>query len=198
MHNESLAPLLLFALVSTATPGAATTLATSAGANFGLVRSLPMISGFAFGLGLVAATSAAGLGAILAALPALQTAMKVIGTLYLLWLALRTARSAAPKSGNGTQRPIGFLTCVSLLLYNPKAWAMSTSAAASFATLASGPLTLGLLLGGTFCIVAGLSLVTWCVAGQMLARLLKTEKQWIFLNFFLAVALVLSIVLMWL
>ena len=51
-------PLILFAVVSTFTPGAATTLATASGAHFGFRRSVPLMAGAALGLASMAATAA--------------------------------------------------------------------------------------------------------------------------------------------
>ncbi|MCA3917522.1 MAG: LysE family translocator, partial [Burkholderia sp.] len=60
-------PLMLFVIVSTVTPGGATTLATASGAHFGYRRSLPMMAGIAAGLASMAAAAAAGLGSMLLA-----------------------------------------------------------------------------------------------------------------------------------
>ena len=73
-------PLMLFVIVSTVTPGGATTLATASGAHFGYRRSLPMMAGIAAGLASMAAAAAAGLGSVLLALPTLQLAMKAVGS----------------------------------------------------------------------------------------------------------------------
>ena len=80
---------------------------------------------------------------------------------------------------------------------NPKGWAMTLGAAAS-ATLASGPAQLAVLLGLTFGVAAAASLSAWCMAGQLLARRLRTDGQWRALNAVLAVLLVASILPMWL
>jgi threonine/homoserine/homoserine lactone efflux protein len=80
---------------------------------------------------------------------------------------------------------------------NPKGWAMGLGAAASFAALADGPLQLALLLGAVFGLAAALSLALWCVAGTLLARLLKTERQWRVLNALLGLLLAASIIPMW-
>src|SRR5580700_10348320 len=79
--------LVLFVIVSTITPGGATTLATASGAHFGYRRSIPLMAGIAAGLASMAASAAAGLGTILLALPSLQFVMKTLGSLYLVWLA---------------------------------------------------------------------------------------------------------------
>jgi len=194
---DALLALLLFVLVATISPGGATTLATASGANFGWQRSLPLLFGISLGLATMAAAAAAGLGALIVAVPALQLAMKLIGSVYLLWLALQLARRGAPGKANTAQRPARFFTGVWLLWQNPKAWAMTLSAAASFAALTPNPATLALLLGLVFALFSLISLALWCVAGLMLARALKTDRQWRVLNVCLAALLVASIVPIW-
>ncbi len=188
-------PLVLFVIVSTVTPGGATTLATASGAHFGYRRSLPLMAGIAAGLASMAAAAAAGLGSVLLALPALQLVMKAVGSAYLIWLALRIGRGGKPRLDVDVHRPQGFVSGVWMLWHNPKGWAMTLGAAASFAALASGPARLGVLLGFAFG-VASLSL--WCFAGLLFARVLRTERQWRCLNAGLGVLLVASIVPMWL
>jgi len=101
MVRESMAPLVLFALISTITPGAATIMATASGAQFGFSRSIPVMAGSAVGLAAIAAASAAGLAGIVMAVPSLQSAMKLVGSAYLLWLAWKVASGAAPTSRRG-------------------------------------------------------------------------------------------------
>ncbi|RKK02658.1 LysE family transporter, partial [Teichococcus wenyumeiae] len=89
---DSIWPLLLFAAISTATPGSATVMAVASGARFGFVPSLPLVAGLALGIGVMAAAAAGGLGAVLLLLPSAQVALRLAGTAYLLWLAWRIAR----------------------------------------------------------------------------------------------------------
>ena len=194
----ALAPLLLFVLIATISPGGATTLATASGANFGYRRSVPLMAGIAAGLSSMAAAAAAGLAGVLLALPSLQIAMKTAGSIYLLWLAWQTAGRGPPQAGAGPAKPTRFLGGFGLLLVNPKGWAMTLGAAASFATLVSGPLQLALVLGIAFGTLAFVSLSLWCAAGLLLARLLKTRAQWRALNITLGIFLAASIIPIWL
>ena len=191
-------PLILFVLVATITPGGATTLATASGAQFGFWRSVPLMAGIAVGLASLAAAAGAGLAGLLLAAPALQTAMRLAGSAYLLWLAWKIARSGPPKLGADKGEATSFLGGACLLWLNPKGWAMALGAAASFTGLASGPLPLAVLLGSAFGLAATVSLSLWCLAGQLLARLLRTERQWRVLNAVLGLLLAGSIVPMWL
>jgi threonine/homoserine/homoserine lactone efflux protein len=194
---EAILPLVLFALVATATPGIATTLSTASGARFGFRRSVPLMAGSAAGLASVAAAGAAGLAGLLAAVPSLQLAMKIAGSLYLVWLAIKIGRSGPPNLDVALAGPNSFFGGAGIQWMNPKGWAMGLGAAASFAALADGPLQLALLLGAVFGLAAALSLALWCVAGTLLARLLKTERQWRVLNALLGLLLAASIIPMW-
>jgi threonine/homoserine/homoserine lactone efflux protein len=88
-------------------------------------------------------------------------------------------------------------TGVGLLWVNPKAWAMTFAAAASFTALADGPARLALLLGLAFGAFSVLSMSVWCVAGLLLARTLRRDAQWRALNIALALLLVASVVPIW-
>jgi threonine/homoserine/homoserine lactone efflux protein len=191
-------PLMLFVIVSTITPGGATTLATASGAHFGYRRSIPFMAGIAVGLAAMAASAAAGLGSFLLAMPSLQLAMKTVGSLYLIWLAWKIGRSGPPHLQASLAKPTSFLGGAWLLWQNPKGWAMTLGAAASFAALAGSPIRLCVLLGCAFGIAAILSLSLWCAAGLLLARLLRTDTQWRALNVLLGLLLVISIAPMWL
>ena len=195
---DTILPLALFVVVSTITPGGATTLATASGAQFGFRRSVPLMTGIAMGLASLAAAAAVGLGGLLLGVPSLQTAMRLAGSAYLLWLAWKIARSGPSNLRADMGVPTSFLGGACLLWLNPKGWAMALGAAASFAALASGPLQLAVLLGSAFGLAAAVSLSLWYLAGLLLARLLRTDRQWRVLNAGLGLLLVASILPMWL
>ncbi|TCQ97258.1 hypothetical protein EDF70_1134 [Neorhizobium sp. JUb45] len=114
-----------------------------------------------------------------------------------MWLATTIARSGPPHLNSGPLRPTGFVGAVWLVWYNTKAWAVTIGAAASFAMLAASPVHLGVLLGVSFTVGAVVSLSLWCLAGLLLARLLKTDGQWRVLNITLGLLLAVPIVQMW-
>lgn len=190
-------PLLLFVVVATVTPGGATTLATASGARFGFIRSIPLMLGIALGLALLAAVAALGLGGLLLALPPLQTAVKTLGSAYLLLLAWRIARSGPPDAGSGPARPVTLVNGFLLLWLNPKSWAMTVGAAASFALFASNPNRLAMLLSAAFGVAACASLALWCALGVLLARLFRTPRHWRVLNLAMGTLLVASIIPTW-
>ena len=197
MAISSLLPLAVFVVIATASPGGATALATASGASFGFRRSLPLIGGIAAGLASMAVAATTGLAGVLLAMPSLQIAMKTAGSLYLLWLGWQIAGRGAPNLAGARSQPSSFAAGVWMLWHNPKAWAMTTGAAASFASMADGPARLGLMLGLAFGLSAMLSLSLWCGTGLLLGRLLRTAQQWRVLNTALGILLALTIVPLW-
>ncbi len=197
MNQDAILSLALFVAASTLSPGGATTLATASGARFGFRRSVPLLAGIASGLALLGAIAAAGLASLLLAAPSLQLAMKLAGSAYLLYLAWKIAHSGPPDLAADVSSPTTFAGGAGLLLINPKGWAMALGAAASFSILASGPLQLALLLGSALGFGAAVSLSLWCGAGTLLARTLRTERQWRMLNAVLGLLLAASIIPIW-
>ncbi len=173
-------------------------MATSSGAHFGLRRSLPLLSGIATGLASMAAAAGCGLASLLLAVPTLQLLMKAVGSLYLLWLAVRISRHGAPTSMGPAAKPVSFGAGLWMLWHNPKGWAVTVGAAASFSAIVTGPAQLAGVLALAFGVAAMISLSLWCVAGQVLARLLRNEAQWRIMNVTLACLLAGSIIPLWL
>jgi threonine/homoserine/homoserine lactone efflux protein len=197
MSIGPLLPLIVFVIIATVSPGGATALATASGAQFGFRRSIPLIVGIALGLATLAAASAAGLAGLFMALPSFQIVLKAAGSAYLLWLAWNIMRAGKPNLDAKKEKPISFVNGILLLWLNPKGWTMTLGAAASFAALASSPAKLAALLGASFGISALVSLSIWCVAGLMLARLLRTEMHWRVANVLLGLLLAASIIPIW-
>ncbi|MGI3782045.1 MAG: LysE family translocator [Janthinobacterium lividum] len=195
--EDVLISVLLFVLAATVSPGGATTLATASGVQFGLRRSLPLMLGIAAGLTTLAVAAALGLAAVLLGVPHLEVVVRVLGSAYLLWLAWTIGRNGAP-GGATLAEPRRFGTGVLLLWLNPKAWAITLSAAAAFATRVEGPFRLAALLGGAFAVCATLSQLLWCGLGGAVGRLLSKPWHWRALNVALAVLVVASIVPIWL
>src|SRR4051794_31352135 len=128
---ESLIALMGFAFVSAATPGPNNVLLWASGATFGFRRTLPHVFGTAIGLGAMAVAVAAGLGVLVATVPGLAVAMKLVGSAYLLYLAWRVAGIGALERA-GIARPLGVLRATGFQLLNPKAWIFALGAVTTF------------------------------------------------------------------
>ncbi len=195
---ENVTALILFALAATISPGGATALATASGAQFGFMRSIPLIFGIAFALAGLMCLSAAGLSSALIGAPILAIAIKSIGTAYLLWLAVRISLSGRPGQGDivdGT--PMTFLQGALLLIVNPKAWAMGLGVASSLAETSASPFVFGAVMAMIFATCAGVSLSFWVLTGSFVAHILTTRTQWTVFNGAMALLLLAAIAQLW-
>ena len=186
--------LAMFAFVSSITPGPNNAMLLASGANFGFRASLPHAAGVLFGfLGLVAICGL-GLGGVFRTYPVLHLALKWGGAAYLLYLALKIARSRAIGTGAVGARPMTFLQAVAFQFVNPKGWAMALGTVATY--LPSGfsliDLAIAVLIFGA---LNGPSILTWMGAGVGLRRVLERPSVLRAFNIGMGALLALSVVL---
>jgi threonine/homoserine/homoserine lactone efflux protein len=181
-----LAPFLLFAFLMTVTPGPNNAMALASGVRVGLARSLPLIGGIAAGVALQMLTIGFGLGALFNAYPITHEILRIGGSLYLVWLAWKIARSGPIEGGESS--PIGFVGAAAFQWINPKAWAITVSAAATYIP-SNGYLLNIAIAAALLALVAFPSVAVWAAAGGLLRNVLTRPRYARIFN--LAVALLL-------
>ncbi len=193
--NE-LPAIAAFALAGTVSPGPNNSVLWVSGMVFGFRRTLPHVVGTALGMGALLLGIAAGIGALLDAVPMAETALKVAGSVYLLYLAVLVARSGGV-GRTVVPRPLTAVQAAAFQWVNPKAWIFSITAVATFVppTL-SRPLGVARLTGIIVVIVVGSSSI-WAAGGAALGRLVDDERIRRAIGLALAILLVASVVLIW-
>jgi threonine/homoserine/homoserine lactone efflux protein len=139
MPWPELAALLLFATAMAFTPGPNTTLAAALAANRGLPHAMRFVCAVPVGWGMLLVGTVLGLGALLAAAPALRGAIKAVGLLYMLWLAWKLSRSHALGQADPSRFDVGFGQGVLLQFVNVKAWMNALLISAGWITVAEPP-----------------------------------------------------------
>jgi threonine/homoserine/homoserine lactone efflux protein len=188
--------LVGFSFVSSITPGPNNVMLWASGAAFGFRRTLPHVLGTALGLGAMALAAAAGLAAIVTALPVLAVAMRVAGSAYLLYLAWQVARSGALRSAV-IARPLGIRGGATFQLLNPKAWVFALGAVTTFRPTDLPIATGSLMVAVVMMVVILPSATVWAGAGGAMSRLLSSERTHGIVSIGLAVMLAVTVVLVW-
>lgn len=132
MTASEFSALLVLATATSFTPGPNTTLSTALAANFGLRRALRFIVAVPVGWGLLFTLCAAGVGALVVAVPVLRWAILLGGTGYLLWLARRLWGSRSMAQVDPDRLNVGFWQGVGLQFLNIKAWMLALSIVAGW------------------------------------------------------------------
>jgi threonine/homoserine/homoserine lactone efflux protein len=193
---DQLAALVGFAFVSSVTPGPNNVLLWASGAQFGPRRTGSHVVGTSLGLGVMALAVAAGIGLLLATIPALELAMKLGGSAYLLYLAWRIAGAHALERGS-LARPMRVLEAVAFQLVNPKAWIFAIGAVTTFRP-ANLPVPVGsVLVAATMMAVIVPAAAIWVVAGDTLGRLLIYERRRRIAGLVMAVLVAATVVYVW-
>jgi threonine/homoserine/homoserine lactone efflux protein len=125
MPQSELFALLLLSTVTSFTPGPNTTVSTAMAANFGLRRAMQFVCAVPVGWGLLFSLCAAGLGAVVLAVPLLRLAIQALGMAYLLWLAYKLAGTKTLAQADAAVLTVGFRQGVLLQFVNIKAWMLA-------------------------------------------------------------------------
>ena len=188
--------LVGFAFVSSVTPGPNNILLWASGATFGFRRTIPHVLGTAVGLGAMALASAAGIAALVAAVPALGVAMKVAGSAYLVFLAWQIARSGSLRAGSAA-RPMSLLEGTAFQWVNPKAWIFALGAVTTFHPPDLDPVLGAILVAAVMMAVIVPSASLWAAFGNALGSLLERDRTRQVVSIVLAVLVLATIVLVW-
>jgi threonine/homoserine/homoserine lactone efflux protein len=168
--------LVGFAFVITVSPGPNNVLLWASGASFGFVRTVPHIVGTAIGVGILGLAVAAGVGVVVTALPPLAFAMRVAGSIYLLYLAWRIASSGALRRSSAA-RPLRLLEAAAFQLPNPKVWIFALSAITTFRPPELPTAAGSLLVVATMMLVAIPTAAIWAAGGGALSRFVADEER---------------------
>lgn len=121
MSIDQFAALIMALSLAILSPGPAIIATVQAAFNHGRGRALPYALGLATGASLWCLFALAGLAAVFRLHPALFSALKIFGGLYLFWFAWglwRASTQELPKAAGGASR--GFMGGIALNLSNPK------------------------------------------------------------------------------
>lgn len=197
MEWQEFVALLTLATATSFTPGPNTTLSTAIAANLGMRRALRFVCAVPVGWGILLSACAAGLGALIVAVPLLRLAIKFVGVGYLLWLAVRLARSSTLAVSDPARIAVTFRQGVLLQFVNIKAWMLALTivagwlagtpdAARRFAFVLPVMLCFGFASNFTYALTGSL-LRQWLSQGsrllvfnRMMALMLVVTAAWMF------------------
>ncbi len=186
--------LSVFATVTSFTPGPNNIMVTASGVNFGFTRTIPHMAGITIGFMTLLAACAAGLGLVFTAVPALQTALKVAGAAYMLWLAWKVANATSAKADvNAPAQPMTFLQAAAFQWVNPKAVVIGLSAISIYVRPGHQVVDFLVLLS-VFTLTTVLTVAVWTGFGVALRGLLSNPRHARNFNIVMALLLVASIV----
>lgn len=193
MQYDVFMALLVFAFVTSITPGPNNFMLMASGVNFGFRRTIPHMLGIGAGFLSLLLGVGFGLGAVLTAYPALHVGLKIAGGAYLLYLAWRIGSSRSMSGGEGaSSRPMSFMEAAAFQWVNPKAWVMAVTAMAVY-TNPAAPFVSVVLVSVAFALVNLPSVSTWAGFGVALRGFLSDPVRLKWFNIAMGLALAVSL-----
>lgn len=193
MSVENITALTGFAFVMSISPGPGNFLLLTSGANFGILRTVPLILGISSGFLAMVFVVGIGLGEIIERMPTIYDILRYVCLAYILWLAFKISQIRSlsdPKQPASS--PIGYFQAASLQLVNPKAWTVALIVTVTYATPSGGiPGLLALI--AIFALINIPAISSWAIFGASMRSFIAQGNRTRVFNIIMAVLLVASI-----
>jgi len=196
-HN--LIPLLTFVFTTSITPGPNNIMLAASGVNYGLIRTTPHIIGIIIGLNVMLFAVGVGVGTLFIQWPILQTLLKYLGTIYLIYFAWKIAKASPPKTNDSNQeesKPFTILQAATFQVINFKSWIMAITSITAFSLPINEFFNVFLII--FLYTVLGVPCITlWAYFGMSIRNTLKNDSALQIFNLVMAALTILSVILLY-
>ena len=186
--------LISFYFVMYVTPGPNNAMVFTSGIKFGFLKTIPHMTGITIGHVMQTIIVCLGFGKIFQMFPEIQNILKIICAIYLLYLGYKIIGSFS-KIKEDDSRPLKFYEASLFQLVNPKAWTISTMVASGFLPKDEKLIIAILFISITALVICPLSISVWVAFGTGIKNLVKNNKKKAFVEYFLAILLLFTSVL---
>ena len=190
---------LLFALISFyfvmyVTPGPNNAMVLTSGLKFGFLKTIPHMTGITIGHITQLVLVCFGLGKIFQIFPQIQYVLKIICSVYLLYLGYKIIGSFSKIKEDGS-KPLKFYEAALFQIVNPKAWTISTMAASSFLPKEGNLIVSIFFIAIVALIICPISISPWAAFGSAIRNFVKNKKIKALIEYFLAFLLLITAIL---
>ena len=192
-----LVPLILFCCVAAFTPGPNNILGSYSGFNFGIRKSLPLILGVTFGYTSLLITLSAGLIIVFKNYPFLQDILKILGSLFLIYLAYKISFKNKLETKE-IKNPVKFLNTFFFQYINPKGVIIAIICISTFVESGSNYLFHTVVVVIVSFIVSAASISSWCLLGKFLRHFATNKKFIQIFNYIMSFFLIVCVIMIYL
>tara|TARA_B110000438_G_scaffold51443_1_gene51832 strand:+ start:39 stop:635 length:597 start_codon:yes stop_codon:yes gene_type:complete len=192
-----LIPLIFFSIAAAFTPGPNNIIGSYSGFNFGIKKSIPLILGVTFGYTILISLAAGGLNIVFNAYPILKSIIKIIGSIFLIYLAYKISfqKQIQEKS---IKNPVKFFETFIFQFVNPKGVFAAITSISLFVELGENYIfhSLVVIMVSFFCAITSIS--SWCLLGKFLRRFAENKKFIQRFNYTMSLSLIVCVILIYL
>ena len=183
--------IALFALTGAITPGPNNIMLLSSGLNFGVKKTMPHMFGSCIGFPVMIIAIGLGFSTVFILYPQTHQWIKILGIIYILYLAWRIANTTPNATKHQRTKPLTLMQAALFQWVNPKAWAVASALIAAYTNTEN--LVVQVFIIALICAAVALPAnLIWIIFGANLKHLLKRDVYHRIFNITMAVLLVLS------
>ena len=184
--------LVGFVFVASITPGPNNLMLMASGANFGLRRSWAHLAGVNLGFALMVLLVGLGFAGLIAMVPWLYVALRWASGAYMVYLAYKIATAKGLGAKNTGAKPMTFFQAAAFQWINPKGWAMSLTAVATYALRDNLAVSV-VVIAAVVAVIGAPCVLVWTIFGMGMKRLLTRPAALRAFNLGMATLLLLSL-----
>ena len=195
---EYFIPLLILCIVQSGTPGPNNIMLTASGKNFGYVKTIPHMLGVVLGFLSLIIVFGLGLTVIFSKYPIIQFVLRIVGSIYLLYLSYRIYSSVNTEDLSKS-KPITFMESSLFQYVNPKGVMMAITTISIYTDHINFKFISSFSEGMIYILIAFtisniIAVITWTSVGVFIGQFIKSARGIKLFNALMAFLLVLTII----
>jgi threonine/homoserine/homoserine lactone efflux protein len=196
MIGFNISGYLIFALVTSITPGPNNIMLFSHGKAFGIKPSVKLMLGIFLGFSTLLYISGYGIAEIVTKSPTIGLILKIISSIWLIYLAFVLSKLGSEISSESNVK-ISVYQGFFMQFVNPKAWIMAIVGAGAFMPHFSNVHLNVFVFTFTFGMVGIPCMILWTLFGELISKVLKSEKANRILGICLFLLMIFSVAMIW-
>jgi threonine/homoserine/homoserine lactone efflux protein len=193
MFSE-LITLILFGITTSFSPGPNNIMTSYTAFNFGLKKAIPTMLGVIIGWTTLIILLQFGSVVVFQKFEILQTIIKILGSIYLLFMAYNLSFSST-KNNKVDAKPVTFLNTFFFQFINPKSIIVGLAAISMFIDVQNNYLRDSVVLTIVFFFMAVGSQSAWCLMGKYMRKFATSEKFVKNFNYIMSFLLIVCVIL---
>ena len=195
---EYFIPLLILCIVQSGTPGPNNIMLTASGKNFGYIKTIPHMLGVVLGFLSLIVVFGLGLTVIFSKYPIIQFVLRIVGSIYLLYLSYRIYSSVNTEDLSKS-KPITFMESSLFQYVNPKGVMMAITTISIYTDHINFKFISSFNEGMIYILIAFtisniIAVTTWTSVGVFIGQFIKSARGIRVFNALMAFLLVLTII----
>jgi threonine/homoserine/homoserine lactone efflux protein len=190
-----LVPLILFGIATGFSPGPNNIMTSYTAFNFGVKKAIPTMLGVIIGWTLLIILLQLGSASVFQRYEFIQIAIKILGSIYLLYMAYKLSFGGENKEKIIDPKPVTFANTFFFQFINPKSIIVGLTSISLFIDTENNYLRDSIILTAVWFAMAIGSQLTWCLMGKYMRKFATSDKFIKNFNYSMSFLLIVCVIL---